>query len=628
VPPDAPVPGTLISGTSFVGAGNGSQSVFGSGAQKKILTVPPGVPSEIPVQIVGDVQLYAAQPVSIVTQPTITTDVHATAAQLDALYAKNINATAYVKGATKTSPPTVIPGVDRFAIYYQNFGTNTASDVHVKFTLPANSVFYRAEYFAQNGLIPKKFPAGQSIDVPAKLAAGDVTFNVGSVPAGHGGYLMVEVLLLPGAINASSSRVVAAQPLIYSGPQPTSLKPNATSADSGGTIVYDGANVPKVGIVEVVPQTVWTNSTFAVQFAAFNYGDVNLTEGCEITMQAPAGTVFAGLTGNAAVISSNATSLDVSLGLLKHYGNGFTIFLRSTGPAGSTIDMNSLIADFPYCGTLKPAPVRIHVSDQFPARTTITTIEGAQFVTLGEMAVIPLGQYEPGVGSAIVVGPAENFASGTLTNDSLLSDNGDANWIVAGRAKDIQLLNLPVLNSTDTKSALAQLATIVGKHGGNVFNGPQGNLLAPDGESFIDNDSGQIGGTVKAILAAGGQSVLPSGNGCYGPTVNGTLPSAAAVGGGVANVSGGGFILTLAGGVIKNDSHAVIDPNGGLLIGNDGAGLIGNDGAGLIGNDGAGLIGNDGAGLIGNDGAGLVSSPSSAAMVNTAQGDIISVGGN
>jgi hypothetical protein len=50
--------------------------------------------------------------------------------------------------------------VDRFAIYYQNFGANTANDVHVKFTLPANSLFYRAEFFAIDGLIPKKFPAG------------------------------------------------------------------------------------------------------------------------------------------------------------------------------------------------------------------------------------------------------------------------------------------------------------------------------------------------------------------------------------------------------------------------------------------------------------------------------------
>ena len=627
VPDTAPVPETLISGTSFVGAGNGSRSVYGTGNQKAILSVPPGVPDQIPVQIVGDIRLYASQPVSIVTQPTITTDVPGTAAQLDAMYAKNINATPYIAVKKSTTPPVAIPGVDRFAIYYQNFGTNTANDVHVRFTLPANCVFYRAAFFAQNGLIPKKFSAGQSIDEPAKLGTGDVTFNVGNVPAGNGGYLMVEVLLQAGAINATSSRVVAAQPLIYSGPQPASLKPKDSVADSGGTIVYDGANVPKVGIVEVVPQTVWTNSTFAVQFAAFNYGDVNLTEGCEIKLQAPAGTEFYSVAGNASIISSNATSLDLALGLVKHYGNGFTVFLRSTGPAGSTITLDSLVADFPYCGTLKPAPVRIHVSDQFPPRTTITTIEGAQFVTLGEMAVIPLGQYEPGVGSAIVIGPAENFGPGTLTNDSLISDNGDANWIVAGRARDIQLLNLPVLNSTDTKSALAQLATVVGKHGGNVFNGPQGNLLAADGESFIDNESGLIAGTVKQMLAAGAQSVVPSGNGYYGPTVNGTLPSAAAVGGGLANVNGGGFVLTAAGGVVNNDAHALVSPNGGTLIGQDGGGLIGQDGGGVISHDGGTLIGQDGGGLISQDGGGLISSPASAALVNTARGNIISAGG-
>src|SRR6185312_5769823 len=174
---DAPVPSTLISGTSFIGAGNGSQSVVGTSPNQHILSVPPGVPSEIPVQVVGDVQLHASSAISIVTQPTITTDVQATAAQLDALYAKNVNAPAYIKGATKTSPPTVIPGVDRFAIFYENFGSNTASDVHVKFSLPANCVFYRAAFFAKNGLISKKFVAGQSIDVPAKLDTGDVTFN-------------------------------------------------------------------------------------------------------------------------------------------------------------------------------------------------------------------------------------------------------------------------------------------------------------------------------------------------------------------------------------------------------------------------------------------------------------------
>lgn len=625
VPEDAPVPETLISGQSFVGAGNGSQSIFGSGDQQKTNSVPPGTPDQYAIQVVGDVRLYASQPVSIVTQPTITTDAQATAARLDALYAKNVNASVYVKGATSTTPPTVIPGVDRFAIYYQNFGTNTASDVHVQFAMPTNTLFYRAAFFATSGLILNKLPAGESIDVPAKLSNGTVTFNIGNLPAGNGGYLMVEVILLPGAINPTSSRVAAGQPLIYSGAQPAAVKPKDVTSDSGGTIVYDGANVPKVGIVEVVPQAVWTNDIFAVQFAAFNYGDVDLTEGCEVKLQAPAGTEFYGLTGNATTISSNATSLDLSLILVKHYANGFTVFLRSTGAAGSTITLDSLVANFPYCGTYKPVPIRIHVSDQFPAHTTITTVTGAQFVTLGEMVVIPLGQYEPGVGTAIVAGPASNF--GSIANASTLSDDGYGNWIVAGRAKDIPLLNLPVLNSTDTKSALAQLATIVGKHGGNIFNGPEGNMLAPDGESFIDNDSGSISGTVKALLAAGGQSIVPSGNVFYKPTVNGTLPSAAAVGAGIANVSGGGYLITQAGGVVNNDAHAAINPNGGALISQDGSGVISNDGGSLISHDGGTLISQDGSGLISQDGSGLISSPSSGALVNTAQGNIIAAGG-
>lgn len=626
VPSETPVPSTLVSGTSFVGSGNGSRSVFGTGSQQTVLSVPPGVPSEIPVEIVGNVRLYASQPSSIVTQPTITTNVQATAAQLDALYAKNINATAYVKGPTPTSPPTLIPGVERFAIYYQNFGSNVANNVHVRFTIPANTVFYRAAFFATSGLLPKAPPAGQSVDAPAKLATGDVTFNIGNVAGGHGGYLLVEVLLLPGSINSAGSRVAPAKPLIYSGTAPSALpKPNAVTSDGGGTIVYDGANVPKVGIIEIVPQAVWTNDIFAVQIATFNYGDVNLITGTEVKLQAPAGTQFYSVAGNASILSSNATSLDLAVSPLKHYANGCTVFLRATGAAGSTITLDSLVVDFPYAGTIKAVPVKIRISDQFPAHTTITTVSGAQFVTLGDMVVIPLGQYEPGVGTAIVAGPSSNF--GSIANASQLSDDGYGNWIVAGRAKDIPLLNLPVVNGTDTKSALANLATIVGKHGGNIFNGPHGNIFAADGETLINNDNGSIGGTVKALLAAGAQSLVPSGNGYYGPTANGTLPSAAAVGAGVINVSGGGFVLTHSGGMVNNDAHALLSPNAGQIISQDGAGLIGQDGAGLIGQDGAGLIGQDGAGLIGQDGNGLVSSASSSAVVNTASGNLVAAGG-
>jgi hypothetical protein len=374
-----------------------------------------------------------------------------------------------------------------------------------------------------------------------------------------------------------------------------------------------------------VPQAVWTNDIFAVQIATFNYGDVNLITGTEVKLQAPAGTQFYSVAGNASILTSNATSLDLAVSPLKHYANGCTVFLRATGAAGSTITLDSLVVDFPYAGTIKAVPVKIRISDQFPAHTTITTVSGAQFVTLGDMVVIPLGQYEPGVGTAIVAGPSSNF--GSIANASQLSDDGYGNWIVAGRAKDIPLLNLPVVNGTDTKSALANLATIVGKHGGNIFNGPHGNIFSADGETLINNDNGSIGGTVKALLAAGAQSLVPSGNGYYGPTANGTLPSAAAVGAGVINVSGGGFVLTHSGGMVNNDAHALLSPNAGQIISQDGAGLIGQDGAGLIGQDGAGLIGQDGAGLIGQDGNGLVSSASSSAVVNTASGNLVAAGG-
>lgn len=621
VPGDIGVPSTLVSGASFVGAGNGSRSVFGSGSQQSILSVPPGVPGEIPIYLAGDVRLIATEPSAIIPQPLVSTNVPATAAQLDALYGKNANATPYVKGATPTSPPTVIPGIERFGVFYQNAGTNTGTNVHVRFTIPANTVFYRAAFLTTAGLVltPAKYPQGFSIDTPAKLATGDVTFNIGNLLPDHGGFLMVEVILQPGAVSADGSKLKPAKPLIYAGASPSAkdLKAAAVTSDSGGTIVYDGANVPKVGIMEIVPQAVWTNDIFAVQLAVLNYGDVTMAGEAEFTLQAPPGTQFYGINGFASVVSSNATTLDFMLDAQKHYASGCTVFLRATGAAGSTITLDTLVAKFPYSGSIKPMPVKIHVTDTFPAHTTITTVSGAQFVTLGEMVVVPLGQYEPGVGTAIVAGPASNF--GSLPLATKLSDDGYGNWIVAGRAKDIPLLNLPVVNGTDTKSALAKLATIVGKHGGNIFNGPQGNMIAPDGETFIDNDTGNISSTVKALLAAGAQSVVPSGNGYYGPTATGTLPSAAAVGGGTVNVTGGGYLVTHSGGTVNNDANAVVNQNLGLVTSQGGAGLISQDGNGLIGQDGNGLIG--------QDGNGLVSSQSSAGFVNTAQGNIVAAGG-
>jgi hypothetical protein len=74
------------------------------------------------------------------------------------------------------------------------------------------------------------------------------------------------------------------------------------------------------------------------------------------------------------------------------------------------------------------------------------------------MAVIPLGQYQPGVSTDIVAGPVGLFGP---TNATVIADSASGNWIVVGRACDIPLLNLPFLNSTDTKTGLGKLSTII-----------------------------------------------------------------------------------------------------------------------------------------------------------------------
>jgi hypothetical protein len=436
---------------------------------------------------------------------------------------------------------------------------------------------------------------------------------------------MVEVILLPSAVNTNHSRIVASKPQIYTGPRPAETRAaprDGATSGSGGTIVYDGANVPKVGVLKVVPQAVRQGGTFAVQLAIFNYGDVNLSGSAEIQMQAPAGTEIVGFDspnqGIETVVSSNATSLDVTLLLASHWANGMTITLRATGGAGSSISEDSLIATFPYAGAFKPNPTSIDiVSPQTDVPdSTITTVDGAQFVTLGEMAVVPLGHDNNG-NYAVVSGPSDLFGAVDTTFASDLSNPGNGTRVLVGRASAIPLLNLPVLANVDTKTALAELALVVGKHGGDIFNGPQCNIIAADGEGLINNVTGSVSSTntVKKLLAGGAQSVVASGTASL-PAVGNAGP--AVVGGGVISVPSGGHVLTSGGGVVSND--------GGSVVSNDGGSLISQDGGGIIGENSSGLISQDGGGLISQDGGGLISSQASCAIARTAGGNMVAAG--
>jgi uncharacterized repeat protein (TIGR01451 family) len=614
MPANTPVPESLVAGASFIGAGNGDRGTNGTGTNQFIVTVPGGMPQETQMTVNGDIQLFTPNhPAPAVISQMVSPDPGATAAQLDALYKKNTNASLIVP---KSNPPTSIPGVQRYILHYQNTGTDIANDVHLLFPTPTNTAFYRALFVSGTNFVQPNIKLGQGIIEPLKLNSGDVIFNLGNLSGGSGGYVMVEVIILPTAINPTKSQIVAS-PLLYTTnvpPLPAVRKLDDGSSDSGGTIVYDGQNVPQVGVVKIVPQAVQEGGIFAIQCAMFNYGGVGGNEVAQVTVQAPAGTEIVGLTGTALVISSNSTMLSLSLAAPEHYASGFSVLLTNMGGAGTKIAENSIVVNVPYCGTFTPAPTSIPVvsAQQAVPSTTITTVLGAQFVTLGEMVVIPLGQYQPGVGSALVCGPTGLF--GDLQSASVLSDSWGTTLVV-GPARDIPLLNLPVVANLDTGAALARLKLIIGNHGGDIFNGPQSNLIAPDGESLIDNDSGLIGGTVKELLSAGVQSVIASGAGTL-PAVGTAGP--AAVSGGRASAGGGGHLLTAGGGVVSND--------GGSVVSNDGGSLINQDGGGLINQDGGGVVSNDGGSVVSNDGGSLISGLASSASAQSTGGNIVSQG--
>lgn len=623
VPKSTPVPATLVSGESFVGAGNGNQSVIGTGTSRVVESVPPGLPEMTYIQVTGDVQLRTAPPGRGVPQPITSSNAAATRTALDALYKKDKNAA-----------PSA--GTQRYLIQYENTGLDTANGARLSFAIPANTVFYRAEFMAGGKVVaPGK---GQSIDptTPLPLATGTATFNLGNLKGLTGGALMVEVINLPSVVNSQASLVYSGTPIIYTGAIPQTLrlarKPamhtDLTSTDSGGVIVYDGSTVPKVGVLKVVPQAVHPGDTFAVQFTIINYGDIDLNSGCDVTMQAPAGTQIVGVNADRGFVQSqSATAVDVLFTPIvfgSHGANGMTVTLQATGAAGTDIVESSIQAHFPYVGTFQPAPTLIHIVDPGIAlsNATITTVTGVQFANIGEMVIVPIGHDSDGVGQVVVSGPVSGFGDYNHNIAFMVSDDGNGNRIVAGDDTGIPLLNLPVLNSTDTKGALAQLASVVSKQGGNIFNGPQANLMTPDG--LVNNETGALATTLKALLKAGAESVLPSGNLTYNP---GGGANTATVSAGVIHAQGGGLVLTQGGGVISNDGGSVISNDGGSVISNDGGSVISNDGGSAISKDGAGLISQDGLGVVSHEADSLVSNQNSAAVATTTGGNIVAAGG-
>ena len=344
VPATAPAPETLISGASFIGAGGGNVTTLGSGTNDVTYSVPPGTPASTPISVVPAFQLVADPPSKRVAQPFVSTDPNATMLTLDSLYAgKNENADPYVRGS---NPARFIPGVQRYLLHYAVMGSGTATDVHLQYATPANTLFYRAALLMADGKLAKPVP-GQIVP-PTKLGTGATTFNFGDLAAGVSGDAMVEVICESSAVQTAGSVILSGMPVIYSGAAPAVvLKPLALTAtssglktldafpDNTGNIVYDGTNVPSVGIIKVVPQSVPQGQQYSEQFVIINYGAVTVSQNCLVQMHAPAGTQIVSVAADQGFVQSQ-TATDLSVQFYPAVSNplqapGLTVTLVASG---------------------------------------------------------------------------------------------------------------------------------------------------------------------------------------------------------------------------------------------------------------------------------------------------------
>jgi hypothetical protein len=244
-----------------------------------------------------------------------------------------------------------------------------------------------------------------------------------------------------------------------------------------------------------------------------------------------------------------------------------------------------------------------------PPPNTVTTIIGAQFVTLGEVAVVPLG-----AGEALVSGPITQV--GGSATDGPISASFDLNGIFLGKASEIPLINLPDIEDMSTQNLLKQLPAIIGQHGGNIFNGPEDNLIAADGEKVLDNDTGGIASTIKELLQAGASSMIASGTATLAaPKAQG----AATVGAGLVSVAVGGTVVTAGGGAVANDALA--------KIADDTAEVINTNGSNVVNTNGSNATNPDAEGAAAENGAEINTSGDTSGLFTTPGGNIIAGGG-
>jgi len=614
VPADAagaPAVGDLLhAGVAIIGAGN----LPGTTAS---------VPGETPILVVGK-PAFTLNTFPLVARPGVATDVHATANTLDSLYAGDANALPLV-GQSASAPGKYIPGVQRYYVHFENSGGVAARGVQLSFPIPQHTAFYRASLLNKRGEVGPS-PNGATLEAPDALAtSGAVVAKFQKLAANADGDLMVEVIVLPGAIDPDGSFVKAGgveihdatfTPLRYAVSNGKPTGPHEDEAAPSSNPIADGQQVPQIGVVKTIPRQVLAGATFDVKIAIFNHGSVPCSFP-SLFFTIPAGAQFVRAEGRGVftnngnsndpgsvlnfLLASNNGEVDPSQEwrLDPHTGAIVTITLQATGAAGSSIVDESTFLASPLVGEVRGLPTATDIVApnplSSPSLARLTVVTGADFVDFNGTVVIPIG-----AGQLIATGTTSNIVAQGGGN---IVAQGGGNIVASGAGNLMTIRGVADLAASSGSALLAQLPEIVAeKHGGNIYNTGGGNIISPDGASLITNDGGSILASVANIVAQGGGNIVAQGGG-----------NIVAQGGGNIVAQGGGNIVAQGGGNI-------VAQGGGNIFTIAGASIVAQGGGNIVAQGGGNIVAQGGGNIS-------ISLQSSSAIVAQGGGNIVAAGG-
>lgn len=550
--------------------------------------------------------------------PGVSTDLVATANAMTAIYNLNRNELPLTNSADPTS---IIPGVERYYIHYENVGKVPVAGVKLDFPLPANTAFYRAAFAALTkgddigSLI--NTPDGSSIVPPVGAnkgflaTAGKTTFTFDNLAPGAKGDVMVEVIVKSDAVTKKSPLVgYDDSPIvIHDTPVPPatvaahksqspmpSLKVNttatapaspalqlSTAAAISASAAPIPANVPKVGISRTAPNEVKTGDPFQIQITIFNNGDT-IAPNPFVYWTQPLGTKIVKFeygggkkqnpnngdpyTYTFELASNNSTVGAGSWSLTPGTAATVTITLQATGSAGSDIHyLDDARVRVNYMGQVFASSDVTHVTDT-PLLGLSTQVTGAVLtqhnVNGADVNVIKLDE----LGTYIVAQGGGNVLSqggGNVLSEGggKMDNKGGGNRIVSGLSSAI------IIGNTTGKILAGQDAGVVAQGGGNLIGNDGATIsvtnlnginLAAAGDGFISHNG-------SAIKPKGGGNVVSLDGGNF-ISQNGS--AVVAQGGGNVVAQGGGNIVAQGGGNVaphntQNGANNVTPANPQIL---------------------------------------------------------------